>query len=346
MKNVFVIILGFMVVLTGCMNQFKFRAKDMDGSAVVKTPKNEGAKVPDTGGVVPGNPKPEEPVIVDPDTEPGIYPVIYKRGDCTNDAYDVLPCFSCQIAMKPIGAPLSLKATQLAQIMELGCQVTNKSDPAGYFPPTRAEILKYLNRASQSLYPDSTPTSRQNSILNAWMIGDKTALSKLFGGLWYNPPYSDDFETYFGLEPKEARYLFCYRTPASSFSPFGTTAPLYSIGYSQCLHESGFSNSCREQTNYVHANVYRKQLVRAMAMSLNEPLNDQEMVPANKCHWQTMQGLYNVEMEHKVQEWKTKGYHMAVYYEANQPRCEAWSDQQSIALYSRVTIAGKQCVDF
>lgn len=346
MKKLFLITLSlFWVVLSGCTNQFKFRAKDLDETpAITPAPDNSGARVPDPSGGD-GNPKPEVPPISDPDVEPGVYPITHHRGDCTKDNFAVLPCFSCQITMKPISL-LSKKAQQLATIMEQGCQIPNKSDPTGYFPPTRDEILKYLNQATSSMYPDSTPTTRQRNNLNSWIANDPKALAKLFGGLWYNPPYSDDFETYFGLEPKEARYYFCYGKPAGSFSPLFGVSPLYSINYYQCIQESGLSSACREQSNYVQANVYRKQLATAIVKSLTHPANIQEMVPANRCHWESMTGVYNVEMDLKVQAWKAKGYEMAVYYQNDQPRCEAPLKINSIPLYSRVVVAGKLCTDF
>ena len=35
---------------------------------------------------------------------------------------------------------------------------------------------------------------------------------RMFSRFWYTPPYSDAFETWFGLEVSEARQLFCYQT--------------------------------------------------------------------------------------------------------------------------------------
>jgi hypothetical protein len=324
------------------MNEFKFRAEDMIGAGA--TPENEITRNPnnDAGGGNTDNPKPEDPIIIDPDVP--VMPVTYKRGDCSQNSIDVLPCLSCQITMKPIGLPMSEKAKQLLKIMQNGCAVRNKSDPAGYRPPSNDKILSFLNRASNKMYPTTTPTQRQQVNISKWVSNDANHLNKLFGGLWYHPPYSDDFETYFGLEPKEARYLFCYGAPVVSFD-VGSFTQLMSIDYTHCVHESGPGSHCRESVNYVQANVYRQQLNDSIVLSLNDPQNEEEMVPANKCHWESMSGFYNLEMETKLLSWKNGGYTLGVYFETGTPRCEP-ALSSNIPLNAKVTIAGKQCTDF
>ena len=341
MKKLMIVSLSSIVFLSGCMNEFKFRADDID-SGNAAAPGNEITRNPGGAPDV-GNPKPEDPVVVDPDTGT-VHRVVYKRGDCTKDPYTVGSCLPCQITQRPLAIPLSEKATQLLKVMELGCKIANKSDPKDYQAPSYADILKYLNQASKSMYPDSAPTARQQQSIVKWMNNDKKHLERLFGGLWYNPPYSDDFETYFGLEPREARYLFCYGQPDVTFTP-DSFSPLYSIEYYGCIHENGFSSQCREKANYVQANEYRKQLAASIQKSLTEPINDQELVPVNKCHWETMSGYYNLEMETKLITWKNAGFEMAVYFEAGQPRCEAVSTA-SIPLNAKVTVGAKKCENF
>ncbi|MBL7542463.1 MAG: hypothetical protein JNL11_01535 [Bdellovibrionaceae bacterium] len=338
MKKIFLSTLAFVVFLIGCTNEFRFSAQDVVESTP-QVPGNEVTRNPNTDV---GNPKPEDPVVVDPD-QPSVYPVIYKEGECTKDPLDVLSCMSCQISQRPIEVPLSVKASQLLRVMELGCKIANKSDPVNYTPPTRTQILAYISRATESMYPQSSLTARQKKNLGLWMEGNQDYLGKLFGGLWYHPPYTDDFETYFGLESKEARYLFCYGEPASSFSPT-MMAPLHSLEYIQCM-EQGFFNECKERSLYVAANSYRVQLFSSLQLSLKDPFNDQEMVPSNRCNWKTMSGFYNLEMENKLMELKNAGYELAVYFERNNPRCEKIG-QALISLGSKVTIAAKQCINF
>lgn len=336
MKTLVVLTLVALFFLSACMNEYRFRIQD--------TGENSSAPVPDNNEVNHnpdvGSPKPDEPII-DPDQP--LFPVTYKIGDCTKESVDVLPCLSCQITQKPIEIPLSIKGSQLLEIMDLGCQILNKSDPAGYKPPSRQSLLKFLNRADSINYPDSAATARQKVSLSKWLANDKNHLSKLFGGLWYQPPYSEDFETYFGLEPKEARYFFCYQDPASAFSAY-TIIPLYSANYSRCLFDGGPAG-CRESANYIAANQYRKQLVNSLYQGIYDPYNTQELVPANKCFWESMSGHYNAEMETKLIDWKNKGYEMAVYFETDHPRCEKLSTAL-IPLNAKVTVAGKLCVDF
>lgn len=334
------IFICFIVFLAGCMNEFKFRADEAD-SGNAAAPGNEVTRTPD-GNTDVGNPKPEDP-IVDPDTGT-VFPVSYKKGECTKDPLKVVSCMNCQIDQRPLEIPLSLKATQLLKIMELGCAITNKSDPKNYLAPSRTTILKYLNQANTKMYPDSAMTTRQQQNISKWMANDKKNLERLFGGLWYNPPYSDDFETYFGLEPREARYMFCYETPDTTFS-VGSVSDLYSVEYYSCVHENGYSPSCRERDAYVKGNIYRRQLIASIERSLTDPVNDQEMVPVNKCHWETMSGFYNLEMESKLIEWKNAGFDLAVSFETSPARCEAVSSI-SIPLGAKVTVGAKLCEKF
>tara|TARA_B110001454_G_scaffold219199_1_gene251706 strand:- start:9479 stop:10531 length:1053 start_codon:yes stop_codon:yes gene_type:complete len=339
MKKRFMIFLSSVVFLAGCMNEFKFRADDTN-SGNAAAPGNEITRNPD-GNTDVGNPKPEDPVIVDPDSG-ALFPVAYKKGECTKDPLNVVSCMTCQIDQRPLPAPLSTKASQLLKIMELGCAIANKSDPQNYMAPSRTEILKYLNQATYKMYPDSTMTVRQQQNISKWMAGDKKNLERLFGGLWYNPPYSDDFETYFGLEPREARHMFCYEAPEASFS-IGSVSDLYSIEYFRCVQEGGFS--CRERADYVKGNIYRRQLIAAIEKSLVDPVNDQEMVPVNKCHWESMSGYYNLEMENKLIEWKNTGYELAVSFEKAPVRCEPLTTT-SISFGTKVTVGAKKCEDF
>lgn len=343
MRRSIIFFFSSIVFLTGCLNQFKFRADDTDSQKTIAPPGNEVTRNPDTPDV--SNPKPDDPIIVDPDTG-NVLPVVYKRGECTKDPHQVVSCLNCQITQRPLAIPLSKKAAQLLQIMENGCAIKNKSDPKTYRAPSRATIMKYLNRANATMYPDSPMTTRQQQNVDKWVANDKKNLERLFGGLWYNPPYSDDFETYFGIEPREARYFFCFEQPDSTFSLESMT-PLYSIEYYQCMHEYGFPTSqyCTERAAYVKGNIYRKQLQASIIRSLEDPINDQELVPANKCHWETMTGFYNLEMENKLIDWKNAGFEVVVSFESGQPRCESVTTA-SIPLNAKVTVAGKLCEDF
>lgn len=338
MKTLIIMTLSSVILLSGCMNQFKFRANEVNPTT--PAPENEATRNPTNDPDI-GSPKPEDPVIVDPD-RPDYAPVVYKKGECTKDKLDLVPCLSCEVTMRPIDIPLSKKAAQLAQIMEKGCTIANKSDPKGYQPPSRDDIMKFLNRGTDKNYPNSVPTARQVFHLNKWLENDRDYLSRLFGGLWFHPPYSEDFETYFGVEPKEARYFFCYGAPAGSFS-METVTPIYSIGYFQCIQDHSPS-SCREKKEYIIANDYRKQLAETINKSVNDPFNDEELIPKNKCLWETMTGNYNLEMDLMVKEWKNRGYEMAVYFDSQNPRCEKATD--AIPLSAKVTIAGKLCEDF
>lgn len=337
MKKIIAMTLGSIILLTGCMNEFKFRADKMDDE--MEAPGNEiNRNPPNTGG---GSPKPNDPPLVIPDHPSD--PVVYKQGACSKEKLDVLPCLSCQISQRPIDIPWSVKAAQLAKIMEHGCATRNGSDPPGYRPPSRSELVQLLSRASQDLYPETPTTARQKFHLEKWLENDKTYIKKLFGGLFYNPPYSNDFETYFGLELKEARLYFCYHDSQNTFSPYGDS-DLYSVEYYQCMHEN-HSSACKEKAEYIAANKYRDQLIYSIYQSIHNPFNDQELVPVDKCQWVSMAGNYNVEMETTLIDWKNKGYEISVSFETDRSRCEPVS-LANISMGARVTIAGKLCTDF
>lgn len=251
---------------------------------------------------------------------------------------------TCQIDQRPLATPLSEKASRLLKVMEFGCAIKAKGDPQNYRAPSRTAILKYLNRATESAYPDSPMTKSQKKHIDRWLNGDEKYLTRLFGGTWYNPPYTDDFETYFGLEAHEARYMFCFEQPYETFS-FENMTPLRSSNYVDCLYGDGSTFNCRELPAYVKANEYRTQLLDSIVYSLNDPVNEQELVPVNKCHWETISGHYDEKMEAMVNQWKKAGYQLAVSYESGQPRCESISTA-AIPLNAKVTVAGKLCEKF
>lgn len=333
MKKTILIFASSIIFLTGC-----FRAKESEKPGA---PGNEVARSPDPAPDI-NNPKPNEPIIADPDIV-GV-PVVYKHGECTKDPYQVVSCMNCQIDQRPLATPLSEKATRLLKIMELGCAIRHKSDPKNYHVPSRAEILKYVNRATEAMYPDSPMTKSQKKHIDKWLNNDGKYLKRLFSGPWYNPPYTDDFETYFGLEAHEARYMFCFEQPRETFSLESVTM-LRSSKYIDCIYNDGFTFNCRELPEYVKANEYRTQLLDSIIYSLSDPANDQELVPSNKCRWETITGNYDSKMEAMVNQWKMAGYQLAVSYESGQPRCESISST-AIPLNAKVTVAGKWCEKF
>jgi hypothetical protein len=83
----------------------------------------------------------------------------------------------------------------------------------GYVPPSRAMIQARLQNCNSTNYPATSQNSMQTQTIQNLMDPQSDHLRQhMFSRYWYTPPYSDAFETWFGLEISEARQLFCYQT--------------------------------------------------------------------------------------------------------------------------------------
>jgi len=292
--------------------------------------------------VVPPTPTPvDPPVPVDPLP---VDPPVAKQtaGDCAADSStQLLSCLSCEIPMNPPTPPqLSYKGSALLEGMTMACQIPNGSDPSGYVPPTREQLLARLNRASPTLYPDTSMTSQQVSVITGLInTTDSSMRNRLFGGLWYRPPYSDAFETYFGISTQEARYQFCYGS--SNTFTMTNSIPLQSKAFMDCqFSDNAFS--CRETPAYVAANGYRNQLRNAMRESINNPYVPPAPTPSKTCRWEKYEGEYDVIAQAKVAEWLGKGFKVAMTVNNLGGRCEAVSGIDS-TLRGAVTMAAYVC---
>lgn len=109
---------------------------------------------------------------------------------------------------------LSTKAEKLAAIMAMSCPIYNKSYPKNYVSPSPAQITNHLRACTSALYPETPTTAKQQKTLDRLLDPQDASMRvKMFKKLWYSPPYSDDFEFYFGLEIKEAVQVFCLNNP-------------------------------------------------------------------------------------------------------------------------------------
>jgi ArsR family metal-binding transcriptional regulator len=283
-----------------------------------------------------------EPPIVDPDTELPIN-LKYTYGECTTTGVDVLSCLNCKVKTESFEPDLSEKAKQLMMIMNSACKIKNKSDPQGKPVADSAAIFKYLSQANQTRYPDSLTSASQANLLKELSNEKSSMYKKLFGGLWYQPPYSDDFETYFGIATQEAKSLFCFQTEPSSFGLI-SYLPLQSKAYIDCLYGSS-SFSCNEIPSYVEANKIRGQLQKAINYSLKNPFETGQPTPTNRCFWEKVEGEYNQEMEDIIVSWVNKGYKMAIYFDDVNPRCEQFK-QLTSDLKGKLSAAAYICDDF
>ncbi len=168
---------------------------------------------PQTQSIIAPIATPPSVVIVPPVVPVAPRPIVMNQGLC---AYDqkLTSCMACPSAPAPI--PLT-KAQQLAQIMSMGCQISNSSDPKGYVSPNYQNILSQVDMCNSTIYPISSsaignPSALQISVVNQLMTPDSSLRQTMFGKLFYTGNYSDAFETYFGIGLAEARYLFCYQS--------------------------------------------------------------------------------------------------------------------------------------
>lgn len=264
--------------------------------------------------VVEPPPPPPPPVIVEP-------PPVQKSGVCANDSStQLLSCMKCVVPMNPPVPPqFSEKGQSFIDVMAIGCSVPNKSAPKNYVPPTKEQLIARLSRLSPTFYPDSQMSTQQKNVING-LKNDPALQKKMFGGLWYQPPYSDAFETYFGASVSELVYQICYQSPESNFTP-NENSPLQSKEYWDCLHSDN-SFHCKEKPDYVKANVYRTQLRQAMNESINNPYVAPPLTPAKKCNWESFEGNYEQGADAVLAKWLVSGYKIGIEIGSLAGKCE------------------------
>lgn len=106
------------------------------------------------------------------------------------------------------------KYAELLNTMQANCNVVNDSDKDVVRPMDAAATLDqmgYCTRDAYARYRLSIRDPEQDEIVSRLVKGDPSVNETTSGGLWFKPPYSHAFASYFGLEQKEARQLFCSR---------------------------------------------------------------------------------------------------------------------------------------
>lgn len=265
---------------------------------------------------------PEPPVTPPPVVPPIVVPKplpVLSNGACAIDSSTALT--SCQKCNVPLNPPLppqfSQKGHSLIDIMALGCSIPNKSAPTNYIAPTKAQLISRLNRLSPAFYPDSAMSAFQISTIEGLKVSPALQ-QKMFGGLWYQPPFSDAFETYFGLEVREAVYQLCYQSPASSFTPDNST-DLQSKAMIDCQSNQGFG--CKEIPAYVAGNVYRNQLRSGMIESIQNPYVSPKPTPSKTCSWEKFDGLYELGGAEQIGKWLVSSQKISMEVKGAGGRC-------------------------
>lgn len=279
------------------------------------------------------------PVTPSPSTPPS---AVLSKGACAADSSTrLLSCMTCDVPPVVVVPQFSRKGQALFEIMANGCQVRNASDPAGYHPPSRAELMRRLNRLSPTLYPDSQMTEIQMATINSLLTNPQT-MQTFFGGIWYSgvTPATRAFETYFGIETIEARYALCYGNGegiSNTFNRFNSTE-LHSKEWVDCQYSNDPFN-CREGREYTAANVYRGQLRRAMNESINNPYVASPSNAPMVCEWEKYEGNSDAAAETLLKTWLATGFKVGAEDSA---MCFALTVPPS-GLTGKVSLAAYRC---
>lgn len=270
---------------------------------------------PPVGPVTPPPVDPITPVI--PPEEPPPKIAKLSQGNCAADSStQLLSCMNCPVPMNPPAPPqLSQKGEALLNIMTLSCETAVKPYNQNYVGPTREQLLARLNRASPSLYPDSTMTSQQRNVVTQLQsLTSDSMRESVFGSLWYSAN-GLAFETYFGLSISESIYTFCGQVGNPTFD-MNNTIPLRSKAYTDCLNEASPWTTCTESTTYVTANTFRNQLKNSMRQSISNPYVAPAPLPEKNCQWEKFEGDDTAIAQQKINDWQAAGFTVGMSIES------------------------------
>lgn len=291
-------------------------------------------------------------IPVDPVTPPDVVPPVVppsfvsklSNGACkTDSSTSVLSCLKCNVPLNPPPPPqLSAKAQALVDSMFLACQVPNKSDKTS-FKPTKEMLIKKLNRGSELDYPETARTA-QMALVIAGLTNpaDNSLRKKMFGGLYYQPPYSDAFETYFGITVQEAKSTLCWDGNIDTPNITGVSG-LYSIDWAQCM-SNGFSSDCKERPEYVIAQGYRSQFEQVLKKSIFQPYVPPASLPEKICQWDKFEGDDIVAAIKQFKKWKAEGRQLSMEFKKADGASQCGvADENNLKSGYTVAIASYSC---
>ncbi len=277
--------------LAACNPDVRFSEIPISGKTSVEIPSVEVPPV-----VVVPTPTPTPTPTPEPEPEP-----VYNKnsGPCAGDSSTAVTSgMKCLVPVLPHEEPpMSLKAQRLMASMTTACTMYNKSYGSNYKAPVSADHLAKLNRCSAQTYKDTSMTSAQSTTITKLASGDATLTNKMFSGLWYQPPYSDHFETYFGIAVNDVVRVFCLQ----DLNSFPTI--VYPIGYYDHVGDPNY----QMPQNYVLANQYLNSLRSCLSESLSNPWKPGPPPPAKTCSFETFSGPAGAPINAKVAEWLGKG---------------------------------------
>lgn len=249
-------------------------------------------------------PAPPPPVVVTP------APVM-KSGSCVANE-SILSCLRCLVPTLPPPPPVPLtKALKLTKIMQMACPIPNKSYPNGYTSPAPTDIAKHLLACTADLYPETVMSAAQSQTMDRLLDEtDDSLRMKMFHKFWYNPPYSDHFELYFGLEISEAASVFCLN--GGGISGYLFTSEYAKVMSDSILYDAWVRNPAA-QARWQQAQIQRGQLLSC----LNKPTTPTPPPPhttpgAKTCDYQSFEGEFKQGGAERIASLLSQGYKVAV----------------------------------
>ncbi len=287
--------------------------------------------------IIPVSPSPIPIDNVGPILPPPSSFKVFSGVCATDSSTQLLSCLKCDVPQVVQAPQLSAKARALLDTMTLACGIANGSDQNS-FRPTKDMILNKLNQASQTNYPESKRTAlMEMTIQGLTNPNDSSLRQKMFGGLWYQPPYSDAFETYFGITSSEAKSTFCWNGNVMNGA---VTDPVgvYSIEWAQCQ-----SFPCVEKPVYIQAQVFRTQLQKSLSLGVTNPYSAPAPDPQKSCRWDKFEGNDLIAAKQQLKLWKSQGRKVSMSVKKNNAGLCSDATENNITEGSNVEMATYSC---
>lgn len=178
--------------------------------------------------------------------------------------------------------------------------------------PTAQEIEAHVLACTPELYPETDMTARQTTTMGRLLDETNDGLrQKMFKGLWYQPPYTEDFETYFGLDGAEAAYVFCMNKP-------GLSSVLYTSEYARARTNQytwdAWQRDPAAQARWQAAQIQRQQLLSCFNKpgGSGSPTPAPSPDPSKTCEYRSFEGLYEFGGREMIQNALAEGFKISV----------------------------------
>lgn len=270
---------------------------------------------------------------------PEIAKPIQKTGECELNQ-KISSCLSCDYDLPTEPEPVLSKAQKLAKIMSLACQIPNRSYPADYTAPSAAQIWNHVAACTDELYPETPVSNAQlETLMRLLDTKDQALRNKMFKGLWYQPPHSDHFELYFGINVDEVVYSLCMgqkRLPEF----------LFTSEYAKASQHPGTLDQWRRnpaaQKRWNDAQEIRQQLLSCYDQPAPPPTPaPAPSHPAKNCSWKSFEGSLAAGGYKEILQLLKQGYKLSL--ERSNSCEQITSIEQVRDLQDQVRIVGYKC---